>query len=206
MHKELTHEAHAFAQLLQAKGILTDADFLEYKKHVEEDWTAANGAALCARAWVDPDFKAFLLADGRAAAADMGFPMPEHHAMLQVKENTQTLHNVICCTLCSCTAFTIIGMAPGWYKDLDYRARIVRQARTVLAEMGLPLPDTVNIRVWDTTADTRYMILPMRPAYTAGWPEQQLAALISKEAMIGVARLEDRMPIKANLLHQMGGV
>jgi len=190
MRKELAVEAQAFADLLKTKGILADADFLEYRKNVEEDWTAANGAVLCAKAWVDPAFKTLLLSDGRAAAAELGFAMPEHHAALEVKENTATLHNVICCTLCSCTAFTIIGMAPGWYKDLDYRARIVREARTVLAEMGLHLPLSMNVRVWDTTADTRYMVLPLRPGYTAGWSEARLAGLITKETMIGVARLE----------------
>lgn len=190
MKKDLSTEISAFGKLLKDKGHLTDADFSEFKQNVEEDWTKANGAALCARAWVDADFKALLLRDGRAAAAELGFQMPEHHAALEVKENTAELHNVICCTLCSCTAFTIIGMAPGWYKDLDYRARIVRQARTVLGEMGLHLPPSVKIRVWDTTADTRYMILPNRPEFTAGWSEEKLAELITQEALIGVARLE----------------
>jgi nitrile hydratase len=120
----------------------------------------------------------------------MGFAMPEHHGSLVVKENTDSLHNVICCTLCSCTAFTIIGMAPAWYKDLEYRARIVREARTVLAEMGLKLPDDMKIRVWDTTTDTRYMILPLRPPYTMNWSEEQLAKLITQDSLIGVQRLE----------------
>lgn len=190
MKKDFSTEISAFGKLLTKKGHLADADFSEFKQNVEEDWTKANGAALCARAWVDTDFKALLLRDGRSAAAELGFQMPEHHAALEVKENTADVHNVICCTLCSCTAFTIIGMAPGWYKDLDYRARIVRQARTVLAEMGLHLPLSMKIRVWDTTADTRYMILPNRPEFTAGWSEEKLAKLITQEALIGVARLE----------------
>jgi nitrile hydratase len=104
-------------------------------------------------------------------------------------ENTATVHNVICCTLCSCTAFTVIGLPPDWYKDLNYRARIVRESRSVLREMGLDLPDTMELRVWDTTADTRYMVLPQRPVHTQGWSEAQLAAIISKDAMIGVTRL-----------------
>ena len=104
-------------------------------------------------------------------------------------ENTADIHNVICCTLCSCTAFTIIGLPPDWYKDLEYRARVVRESRTVLKEMGLDLPQHMQIRVWDTTADTRYMVLPERPAGTEGLTTEQLAALVNKDALIGVARL-----------------
>ena len=106
-----------------------------------------------------------------------------------VLENTPAVHNVICCTLCSCTAFTIIGLPPDWYKDLEYRARVVRESRTVLKEMGLVLPPEVEIRVWDTTADTRYVVLPMRPPGTAGWTEERLAAIVTRDSMIGVARL-----------------
>ncbi len=99
------------------------------------------------------------------------------------------MQNVICCTLCSCTAFTIIGLPPDWYKDLEYRSRIVRQSRTVLKEMGYEVPPDVEIRVWDTTADTRYMVLPVRPPHTEGWSEAQLAKIVTKESMIGVAPL-----------------
>ncbi|MEY3185018.1 MAG: Nitrile hydratase subunit alpha, partial [Pseudomonadota bacterium] len=115
--------------------------------------------------------------------------MPPHHRHLVVLENTPTIQNVICCTLCSCTAFSIIGLPPDWYKDLEYRARVVRESRTVLREMGLDLPDSVEVRVWDTTADTRYMVLPLQPAHSQGWSEETLVALVSKDAMIGVARL-----------------
>ena len=101
----------------------------------------------------------------------------------------RTVHNVICCTLCSCTAFTIIGLPPDWYKDLEYRARVVRESRTVLREMGLDLPPEIEIRVWDTTADTRYMVLPVQPPETVGWPEERLVDIVTKESMIGVARL-----------------
>ena len=115
--------------------------------------------------------------------------MPAHHRHLVALENTDKIHNVICCTLCSCTAFSIIGLPPDWYKDLEYRARIVRESRTVLKEMGLDLPSDVEIRVWDTTADTRYMVIPQRPANTEGWSEEKLAAMVSKDAMFGVARI-----------------
>ncbi len=190
MAADLTAQADALESLLKSKGLLQSSDLEDFRHKVTEEWLPRNGAKLCARAWVDPAFKAQLLADGRAAAASMGFPMPEHHRSLVVKENTADLQNVICCTLCSCTAFTIIGMAPGWYKDLEYRSRIVRQARTVLGEMGLDLPASMQIKVWDTTTDTRYMVLPWRPPHTAGWTVEQLEALITKESMIGVARLE----------------
>jgi nitrile hydratase len=138
---------------------------------------------------VDPEFRKRLLADGRAAVAELGLSMPRHHRHLVVLENSAKVQNVICCTLCSCTAFTIIGLPPDWYKDLEYRSRVVRESRTVLKEMGLDLPPEVEIRVWDTTADTRYMVLPERPAGTEGWTEEQLAALVTRDSMIGVARL-----------------
>lgn len=190
MGTDLSAHAHALETVLRSKGLLQDADLADFAHKVTEEWLPRNGARLCARAWVDPVFKAQLLADGRAAAAHMGLTMPEHHRSLVVLENTPDLQNVICCTLCSCTAFSIIGMAPGWYKDLEYRARVVRESRTVLREMGLDLPESVRIRVWDTTADTRYMVLPHRPPHTEGWPLDRLEALITKESMIGVARLE----------------
>ena len=154
-----------------------------------EHWLPDNGARLVARAWSDPEFKQRLLGDGTAAIQEMGLSMPPHHRHFVVLENTADIHNVICCTLCSCTAFTIIGLPPDWYKDLEYRARVVRESRTVLKEMGLDLPQHMQIRVWDTTADTRYMVLPERPAGTEGLTTEQLAALVNKDALIGVARL-----------------
>ena len=190
MAVDLSAQADALETVLNAKGLLQPSDLDDFRHKVTEEWLPRNGARLCARAWVDPEFKAQLLTDGRAAAASMGFPMPEHHRSLVVKENTADLQNVICCTLCSCTAFTIIGMAPGWYKDLEYRSRVVREARTVLGEMGLHLPASMRIRVWDTTTDTRYMVLPYRPPHTAGWSLDRREALITKESLIGVARLE----------------
>lgn len=166
------------------------AEFIEQAGHiVEEQWVPANGARIVAKAWTDAAFHERLLGDGKAAVAELGFELPRHHRHLVVLENTATVHNVICCTLCSCTAFTIIGLPPDWYKDLEYRARVVRESRTVLAEMGLVLPAEMEIRVWDTTADTRYMVLPVRPGGTEGWSEERLAALVTQDSMIGVARL-----------------
>jgi nitrile hydratase len=161
----------------------------EFEHLADEQWAPRNGARVVAKAWTDAEFKRRLLANGRNAVAELGLAMPAHHRHLVVLENTPTVHNVICCTLCSCTAFTIIGLPPDWYKDLEYRSRVVRQARTVLKEMGLDLAPEIEIRVWDTTADTRYMVLPVQPAHTIGWSEDKLAAIVSKESMIGVSRL-----------------
>jgi nitrile hydratase subunit alpha len=180
----------ALEQAFEERNLIP-AGFIDDFTHVaQEDWVPVNGAKVVARAWTDPEFKQRLLANGKAAVAELGFTMPDHHKHLVVLENTPSLQNVICCTLCSCTAFTIIGLPPGWYKDFEYRSRIVRQSRTVLREMGLDLPDTVDISVWDTTADTRYMVLPVQPPETVGWREDRLAEIVTKESMIGVARLE----------------
>lgn len=165
-------------------------EFVEQFAHLaEKKWVPENGARVVAKAWTDPAFKQRLLANGRDAVGELGLTMPPHHRHLVVLENTPTVHNVICCTLCSCTAFSIIGLPPDWYKDLEYRARVVRESRTVLKEMGLDLAPGIEIRVWDTTADTRYMVLPMQPPHTAGWSEAELAKLVTKDSMIGVARL-----------------
>jgi len=166
-----------------------DEFIVQANQVVEEQWVPQNGARVVARAWTDAAFRARLLADGKAAVAELGYDMPRHHRHLVVLENSSDVHNVICCTLCSCTAFTIVGLPPDWYKDLEYRARIVRESRTVLKEMGLDLPADIEIRVWDTTADTRYMVLPARPPNTEGWSEAQLAAIVTRDSLIGVARL-----------------
>lgn len=174
---------------LDERGLLATEAIEELSHLAQEQWVPQNGARVVARSWVDAAFRQRLLADGRSAVAELGLQLPKHHRHLVVLENTARVHNVICCTLCSCTAFTIIGLPPDWYKDLEYRSRIVRQARTVLKEMGLDLPPDVEIRVWDTTADTRYMVLPMRPPETSGWSEERLAGTVSRDALIGVARL-----------------
>lgn len=179
----------AIESVLEDRG-LKAGEFVVQATHLaEETWLPERGARVVAKAWTDAAFRQRLFADGRAAVAELGIEMPRHHRHLVVLENTATVHNVICCTLCSCTAFTVIGLPPDWYKDLEYRARVVRESRTVLSEMGLELPPEVEIRVWDTTADTRYMVLPQQPPHTIGWPEERLAAIVTKDSMIGVARL-----------------
>jgi nitrile hydratase len=179
----------AIQAALDAKGLNASAAVEELDHLATEEWVPQNGARVVAKAWTDPSFRARLLSNGVAAVTELGVPMPKHHRHLVVLENTPTVQNVICCTLCSCTAFTVIGLPPDWYKDLAYRSRVVRESRTVLKEMGLDLPPEVEIRVWDTTADTRYMVLPMQPPHTVGWPEDELAAIVTRDSMIGVARL-----------------
>ena len=183
------HRVDAIQAVLDERGMKATEAVEELKHLAQEQWIPQNGARVVARAWVDPAFRERLLANGRAAVAELGLSMPKHHRHLVVLENTPTVQNVICCTQCSCTAFTIIGLPPDWYKDLEYRARVVRESRTVLREMGLDLPPEVEIRVWDTTADTRYMVLPVQPPETIGWPEEKLAGIVTRDAMIGVARL-----------------
>jgi len=191
VHATATPEQRVVAiqAALDAKGLDASAAVEELDHLATETWIPENGARVVARAWTDPAFRARLLDNGVAAVAELGVPMPKHHRHLVVLENTPSVQNVICCTLCSCTAFTVIGLPPDWYKDLEYRSRVVRESRTVLKEMGLDLPPEVEIRVWDTTADTRYMVLPMQPAHTVGWPEERLAAIVTRDSMIGVARL-----------------
>ena len=185
----LHQRAAAIEAALQAQGIDASAGIAQGVHNAEEVWLPERGARVVAKAWVDDAYRQRLLRNGKAAVAELGIEMPPHHRHLVVLENTASLHNVICCTLCSCTAFTVTGLPPDWYKDLAYRARIVRESRTVLREMGLDLHHDMELRVWDTTADTRYMVLPLRPAHTQDWSQEQLAAIVTKDAMIGVARL-----------------
>jgi nitrile hydratase len=171
-------------ELLVEKGILTD----EQVRDVVADMRsrgAERGASVVARAWADPGFKARLLADGTKACQELGLDVPA--LRLIAVENTPTIHNMIVCTLCSCYPRMLLGLPPEWYKSRPYRSRAVREPRTVLAEFGLAIPDHVQVRVHDSTADMRYIVLPMQPAGTAGWSEERLAALVTRDCMIGVA-------------------
>jgi len=179
----------AIQAALDERGMKATEAVEELSHLSQEVWVPQNGARVIAKAWVDPAFRQRLLANGRAAVEELGLTMPKHHRHLVVLENTPKVQNVICCTLCSCTAFTLIGLPPDWYKDLQYRSRVVRESRTVLKEMGLELASDVEVRVWDTTADTRYMVLPERPARTQGWTEERLAGIVTRDSLIGVARL-----------------
>jgi nitrile hydratase len=180
--------ARALESALRDKGLVPDG-FLERFHHVStEKWHPRNGARVVARAWVDPAYRARLLADGTAACAELGYAGPQGEYIV-VLEDTPLLHHVIVCTQCSCTAWPVLGLPPDWYKSLEYRARVVRESRTVLCEMGLDLPPEVEIRVHDTSAETRFLVLPLRPRGTEGWSEERLAAIVTREAMIGVARV-----------------
>ena len=174
----------AVRELLVEKGLLT-AD--EIRAGVEELEAAgpALGARLVARAWVDPAFKQRLLTDAPAAAAELGIDVGA--TQLTVVENTPTVHNLIVCTLCSCYPRAVLGLSPAWYKSFEYRSRAVREPRAVLAEFGTELPDEVVVRVHDSTADLRYMVLPARPEGTEAMNEEELASLVSRDSMIGVA-------------------
>jgi nitrile hydratase len=171
-------------ELLVDKGVVTDA---------EVDAVAADmksrgperGAKVVARAWTDPAFKRRLLADGTKACEELGLDVPA--LRLVVVENTSEVHNVIVCTLCSCYPRMLLGLPPDWYKSREYRSRVVREPRAVLAEFGTAIPDRVAIRVHDSTADMRYMVLPLRPAGTDGWSEERLAGIVTRDSMIGVA-------------------
>jgi nitrile hydratase subunit alpha len=175
----------ALRELLIAKGIVS-ADDVRGAVEAMDARTPAQGARVVARAWTDPAYKARLLADGSAAVRELGIDMATTH--LLVVENRPGLHNVIVCTLCSCYPRMLLGLPPDWYKSRAYRSRVVREPRAVLAEFGTALPDDVEIRVHDSTADMRYLVLPERPAGTEGWSEERLAALVSRDSMVGVTR------------------
>ena len=166
-------------------GRITQADLDQFAS-MAEDWRPENGAKVVARAWTDPDFRARLLEDATSACAEMGYAGPQGEYIVAL-ENTPDRHNVIVCTQCSCTAWPVLGLPPDWYKSPAYRARVVREPRKVLREMGLWLSDEVAIRVWETSAETRYMVIPLRPVGTRSLNEDALANLVSREALIGVA-------------------
>lgn len=174
----------AVREILIEKGITTPA-IINAQIEALDKRSPADGAKVVARAWTDPEFKARLLADGSAACEEMG--MPVDAMKLVVVENTETVHNVIVCTLCSCYPRNLLGLPPEWYKTRAYRSRTVREPRKVLSEFGLDLPDDVQVRVHDSTADMRYLVLPARPAWTEGWDEEALAAIVKRDCMIGTA-------------------
>ncbi|SEE67162.1 MULTISPECIES: nitrile hydratase subunit alpha [Pseudomonas] len=182
-----SNRAVALKNALKERELVPEGYIEKFTEIMENDFDPANGARVVARAWVDPQYRQLLLSDGTAACAQFGYTGVQGEYIIAL-ENTPTLQNVIVCTLCSCTAWPVLGLPPDWYKSFEYRARVVRESRTVLREMGLDLPDEVEIRVWDTSAETRYMVLPMRPSGTEDWTEAQLATLVTKDVLIGIAR------------------
>ena len=171
-------------ELLVEKGIVTDAQVNEEVAAMRAR-TPERGSKVVAKAWVDADYRKRLLANGTKACEELGLQIPGLN--LVVVENTPQVHNAIVCTLCSCYPRVLLGIPPDWYKSRNYRSRMVREPRAVLAEFGLKIPDRVQIRVHDSTADMRYLVLPMRPPGTEGWSEERLASLVTRDCMIGVA-------------------
>jgi nitrile hydratase subunit alpha len=174
----------AIEALLLEKGVLTEPEVQDSISYMEAR-SPANGAKLVARAWLNPDFKELLLSDGKGAASELGMA-PEHPAEFIVVENTPEVHNLIVCTLCSCYPRAILGRPPDWYKSFEYRSRAVREPRTVMQEFGFAPPEGVEVVVHDSTADVRYMVLPMRPPGTEGLSEEELAELITRDSLVGV--------------------
>jgi nitrile hydratase subunit alpha len=184
---EVELRAAALEAILTEQGLVTGEFIDAIVSAYANDIGPMNGAKVVARAWVDDDYRRRLLADGTSAIAELGFGGPEGEHLVVV-ENTPDTHNVIVCTLCSCYPWPVLGLPPNWYKSPPYRARMVREPRKLLAEMGLDLPEPVSIRVWDSSAEVRYLVLPERPPGSEDMSEQQLAELVSRDAMIGVAR------------------
>jgi nitrile hydratase len=179
----------ALESLLIEKGLISTDVIDTIIQAYEHDIGPLNGAKVVARAWIDPAYKRYLLRDGTAAIAELGFGGRQDIDMV-VLENTATVHNVVVCTLCSCYPWPVLGLPPSWYKSFAYRSRVVREPRTVLQEFGLHLPESVEIRVWDSNSDIRYMVLPERPAGTDHLSEADLVKLVTRDAMIGVAQVQ----------------
>ena len=182
-------------ELLVEKGIVSETEIDATVEDIRSR-TPERGARVVARAWVDSEFKRRLLENGTRACEELGLDVPA--LRLVVVENTPTIHNVIVCTLCSCYPRMLLGVPPDWYKSRNYRSRVVREPRAVLAEFGLRIPDEVQVRVHDSTADMRYLVLPMRPAGTDGWDEARLAGLVSRDCMIGVAIPQGSRPAQGS--------
>jgi nitrile hydratase subunit alpha len=177
---------NALESLMVEKGLAEHEAVDAVVASFENDMGPMNGAKVVARAWTDPEYKQWLLTDATAAIADMGFTglQTEH---LVAMENTDERHNVVVCTLCSCYPWTLLGIPPAWFKYPQYRARVVKEPRSVLAEFGLSLPDTVKIDVWDSSAEVRYLVIPQRPEGTDGMTADELVPLISRDSMVGTA-------------------
>ena len=184
---DLELRAEALEALLVAKGLVSTDAIDAVVELYENDIGPQNGARVVARAWIEPAYRERLLADGTSAIAELGYGGMEA-AKLLVVENTATVHNMIVCTLCSCYPWPVLGLPPTWYKSAPYRARAVAEPRSVLREFGLELAPEVEIRVWDSTAEVRYLVLPQRPAGAEDWPEDELARLVTRDSMIGTSK------------------
>ena len=180
--------AEALEELLTERGLVKTEVLDGFINRYVNDVGPLNGAKVVAKAWVDPDYRERLLADGTGAIKELGFAGPQGEHIVVV-ENTDEVHNLVVCTLCSCYPWPVLGLPPNWYKDPAYRSRAVREPRALLAEMGLQLADDIGIKVWDSSAENRYFVLPRRPAHTETLSEEELAALVTRDAMVGVAEV-----------------
>ena len=178
--------AEALESLLLERGLIDSATVDTFIKTYETSVGPMNGAKVVAKAWTDSEYRARLLENGTGAIAELGFKGPQGEHMVVV-ENTDAVHHVVVCTLCSCYPWPVLGLPPSWYKDPAYRSRVVREPRAVLSEFGLDLPDEVEIEVHDSSSEVRYLVLPQRPAGTEGMSEEQLAGLVTRDAMVGIA-------------------
>lgn len=185
---DLALRVKALESLLVEKGLVDPAALDEVVDTYERKIGPRNGARVVARAWADPAYKRRLLTDATAAMAELGYGGAQGEHMLVV-ENTPDVHNLVVCTLCSCYPWSVLGLPPVWYKSAAYRSRAVIDPRGVLREFGLDLPEHVEVRVWDSTAELRYLVLPERPAGSGGLSEDELAALVTRDAMVGVAKV-----------------
>src|SRR6516165_303847 len=181
---EMQLRVHALETILTEKGYVDPAALDQTVENFETRIGPHIGAQVVARAWIDPEFKSRLLEDGTAAANTMGGFDPVAAHLIAV-ENTPQVHNIVVCTLCSCYPWSVLGLPPVWYKSAPYRSRTVIDPKSVLAEFGVILPPETDIRIWDSTAETRFLVLPMRPAGTEGWSEEALAALVTRDSMVG---------------------
>ena len=187
-HEPQAIRAEALESLLIEKGLLTADAIDDVIVRYSERVGPMNGARVVARAWTDPAFRQRLLEDGTRAIKEFSFEGSDVEKLVVVA-NTEKVHNAVVCTLCSCYPWVVLGLPPRWYKDPQYRSRIVREPRTVLKEMGLDLPAEVEIRIWDSSAEVRYMVLPRQPEHSIGKSEEELAQLVTRNSMVGVESL-----------------
>lgn len=186
--KKLSERVDKIERLLIEKGVVTKAALDRIIQIYETDLGPLNGAKVVAKAWTDEAYKTRLMADATAAIAELGYSGLQGEHMVVV-ENTPDVHNVVVCTLCSCYPWPVLGLPPKWYKEAPYRSRIVIEPREVLKEFGTELPDSTEVRVWDSSAEIRYMVLPERPSSSEGMAESELAAIVTRDSMIGVQTL-----------------
>ena len=188
-HIPIQLRTEALEDLLVERGLIDRSVMEVFINNYERDVGPLNGAKVVAKAWTDPEFRERLLENGTTAVAELGFKGPQGEHIVVVP-NSETVHNVVVCTLCSCYPWPLLGLPPAWYKDPAYRSRVVKEPRQVLSEMGLDVPDSKEVKVWDSSSEVRFFVLPERPVGTESMTEGELAALVTREAMVGVAVVE----------------